>query len=109
MNYVPSRTYRDVLWLRQNYLPAKLYWDNVRSVVKERENNKCQFCSERGTEIHHVKYKGVLFHEHLYVGDREILQLVCRRCHQGIEDAKKRAKKKRGWFGMGQSGSRYFR
>lgn len=98
IEYKPSLTYYDVLWLRSNYAPAKMYWDRVRKAVKEREGGLCQVCKNRGTEVHHEVYSGVLFHEHLWVGERNVLMLLCRDCHQKITEERKSKKTTKKWW-----------
>lgn len=88
MKLYPAVTYQDVLWNRQHYLPARLWWHDIRMEVKKKAGGKCEMCGKNceNGDVHHTPeaYKYIGYEDyHL-----DLLQWVHRTCHQNYHRRK---------------------
>lgn len=56
------------------------YWQEVRKLIWDRDEGKCQKCGGEGKDVHHKTY-AILGYEKEHLED---LALVCRTCHKNI-------------------------
>ena len=80
-------------------------WKRIASARMDIDNHQCCMCGCRGCagnelEVHHLRYKGVLFHEdesdYLYT----MLITLCRHCHTNVHHMMNRVTAsdgRRGW------------
>lgn len=86
---------------------AYIQSEQWKAIVKKRleiDGNACVMCGSRGTtlnplECHHLRYKGVLYHEN--EGDNIYTQLctLCHTCHKLVHNlmCRKTAPDRNGW------------
>ena len=81
--------YRDLISLNQiwklglrkddyNKYLSSYEWQNLRKQIIKRDNGICQYCGEKGNDVHHLTYERF---------KKELLSdliLVCRPCHEKI-------------------------
>lgn len=72
------------------------YWQRVRGRLIYERGGRCELCKSTQTlQAHHLHYK-YLFTEQSHM---DCLQLLCKRCHDRIENnKKKRPKRRKKWF-----------
>ena len=56
-------------------------WIKLRKEVLKRQNNKCWFCNNKGTEVHHIEPYSISGNNKL-----ENLMLLCKSCHLSLHN-----------------------
>ena len=60
----------------------------LKEEIMKRANNKCEFCRNKATQIHHVIY---VVNER-EVGDLSHLIAVCKKCHRELDEFRSKQK-----------------